>query len=246
MPGERRATLVKSKGIHDLAIHEQHVLVGALKNNTLTVKTVATDALEDLIASRVPIIVREAPSTDSHHTHGRQVFANGQIDRLGLSHLGNTPLAKSCAVLSKWQRLCMFLEVPQAPPSWKLKAIRRRSLDFGPNNSDLIPQITAIRDDEVGVGAIKDEEAANDAKTEDEEEIDKLFASQEGHDLCKHLEPPFNPRKPLFNPRKPLSSTLASLSSTLANLHSTSITSLRASLPQHVLTISICTRDHVD
>ncbi|KAG2122846.1 hypothetical protein BD769DRAFT_1324917, partial [Suillus cothurnatus] len=90
MPGERCATLVKSKGIHDLSIHEWSILADALKNNALTIKTVAMDALENLMASCVPIIIGEAPSTDSHHTHGRQGFADGQIDRLGLSHLGNT------------------------------------------------------------------------------------------------------------------------------------------------------------
>ncbi|KAG2130322.1 uncharacterized protein EDB93DRAFT_1048557, partial [Suillus bovinus] len=90
MPGERRSTLAKSKGIHDLSIHEWHILADALKNNALTVKTVATDALENLMASRVPVIIGEAPSTDSRHTRGRQGFADGQIDRLGLSHLGNT------------------------------------------------------------------------------------------------------------------------------------------------------------
>ncbi|KAG1885193.1 hypothetical protein F4604DRAFT_1676583 [Suillus subluteus] len=141
MPGERRATLAKNKGIHDLSIHEWCVLADALKNNSLTVKTVTTDALENLMASRVPVIVGEAPSADSRHTRGRQGFADGQIDRLGLSHLGNTTPPKSCP-------------------------------------------ITAIRNDEVGVGAIKDgaiddEEAANDATMEDEEEIDELFASQE-------------------------------------------------------------------
>ncbi|KAG2122247.1 hypothetical protein DEU56DRAFT_760429 [Suillus clintonianus] len=97
---------------------------------------------------------------------------------------GNTTPPKSCPVSSKWRRLRVFVEVPQAPASWRLKAIQRHSLDFEPNNSDLIPQITAIRNDEVGVGAIKDgaiddEEAANDATMEDEEEIDELFASQE-------------------------------------------------------------------
>ncbi|KAG1727946.1 uncharacterized protein EDB91DRAFT_1253684 [Suillus paluster] len=147
MPGERHATLAKSKGIHNLSIHKWRVLADALKNNSLTVKTVATDALENLMASW---------------------FADGQIDRLGLSHLGNTTPPKSCAVSSKRWRLRVFVEVPQAPPSWRLKVIWRHSLDFEPNNSDLIPQITAIRNDEVGVGAIKDgaiddEEAANDA-----------------------------------------------------------------------------------
>ncbi|KAG2115499.1 hypothetical protein DEU56DRAFT_919410 [Suillus clintonianus] len=59
MPGERRATLAKSKGIHDLSIHERRVLADALKNNSLTVKTVTTDALENLMASRVPVVGEE-------------------------------------------------------------------------------------------------------------------------------------------------------------------------------------------
>ncbi|KAG1860859.1 hypothetical protein F4604DRAFT_1684336 [Suillus subluteus] len=174
MPGERRATLAKSKGIHDLSLHERCILADALKNDVLTVKSVATDAYKSLMASRVPIIVGEAPPADSPYTRRRQGFANGRIDRLGLAHLGDPSPLKSPAMSSNQQRLRVFIEVPPIPPTWRLKAIWQCSPVLGPNDSDLIPQITAIKG-----GAIDDEEAGNNATTEDEEEVDQLVGSQE-------------------------------------------------------------------
>ncbi|KAG0695222.1 hypothetical protein DFH29DRAFT_1005651 [Suillus ampliporus] len=194
MPGESRATLAKSKGIHDLSLHEWRILVDALKNNALTVKSIATDAHKSLMASRIPVIVEEAPITDSPHTCGQRGFANGQIDRLGLTHLDNTSPSTSHAMSSNRRRLCVFIEVPLTPPSWRskvirqcspwrLKAIQQRSLVFGPNHSDLIPQIAVIKGNGVEGGAIKDgaiddEETVSNI-TADEEEIDELLGSQE-------------------------------------------------------------------
>ncbi|KAG1891892.1 uncharacterized protein F5891DRAFT_908164, partial [Suillus fuscotomentosus] len=90
MPGERRPTVVRSKGIHDLTTLERFKLADALKNNVLTVKSIPTDARKSLAKSRAPVIVGEVPTANSPHTHGRRVFANGRIDRHGLIHLGNT------------------------------------------------------------------------------------------------------------------------------------------------------------
>ncbi|KAG1851786.1 hypothetical protein C8R48DRAFT_777740 [Suillus tomentosus] len=132
MPGERRSTLAKSKGIHDLTIHERFKLANALKNDALTVKSVATDARKSLTTSRVPVIVGEAPIANSLHT-----------------------------------------QVPLAPPSWRLKAIQQRSPVIEPDHSDLVPEITTIKD-----GTIHDEDAVSNATTEDEGEIDELFSSQ--------------------------------------------------------------------
>ncbi|KAG2096302.1 uncharacterized protein F5147DRAFT_778351 [Suillus discolor] len=168
MPSERRSTLAKSKGIHDLTIHERFKLADALKNDALTVKSVATDARKSLTTSRVPIIVGEVPIANSLHTRGRRGFANGRIDRFGLTHLGNTSPSKSGATSSNRRRLRVFVEVPLAPPSWRLKAIQQCSLVIEPNHSDLVPEITTIND----------EDAVSNATTEDKGEIDELFSSQ--------------------------------------------------------------------
>jgi hypothetical protein len=88
MPGERRATLAKSKGIHDLTLHECQIFADALKNNLLTVKTITgKDARAKLVASRRPVIVGEAPTPDSNNRRGRRWFANGRLDRRGLHRL---------------------------------------------------------------------------------------------------------------------------------------------------------------
>ncbi|KAG2097063.1 hypothetical protein BD769DRAFT_1320818, partial [Suillus cothurnatus] len=90
MPGERRPTLTRTKGIHDLTALERFQLADALKNNVLTIKSIPTlDARQSLAKSRAPVIVGEAPTAHSPHTHGRRVFANGRIDRRGLTRLGN-------------------------------------------------------------------------------------------------------------------------------------------------------------
>jgi hypothetical protein len=173
MPGERRSTLAKSKGIHDLTIHERFKLANALKNDALTVKSVATDARKSLTTSRVPVIVGEAPIANSLHTRGRRGFANGRIDRFGLTRLANASSSKSGATSSNRCRLRVFVEVPLAPPSWRLKAIQQRSPVIEPDHSDLVPEITTIKD-----GTIHDEDAVSNATTEDEGEIDELFSSQ--------------------------------------------------------------------
>ncbi|KAG1857427.1 hypothetical protein F4604DRAFT_1540465, partial [Suillus subluteus] len=87
MPGERRATLAKSKGIHDLSLHEWRILANALKDDVLSIKSVAIDARKSLMASHDPVIVGEAPFADSPHTRGRRGFANGKIDRRGSTRL---------------------------------------------------------------------------------------------------------------------------------------------------------------
>ncbi|KAG0694538.1 hypothetical protein DFH29DRAFT_767301, partial [Suillus ampliporus] len=85
MPGERRVTLAKSKGIHDLTLSSRAVLTDALKNNSLTVQHTTTESTcQRLLASREPIILGEAPAPESPHTHGRRVFVDGRIDRKGL------------------------------------------------------------------------------------------------------------------------------------------------------------------
>ncbi|KAG1867142.1 hypothetical protein C8R48DRAFT_540976, partial [Suillus tomentosus] len=84
MPGERRNTLRKSKGIHDLTLRECGVLADALKDDVLTLQRLTTDdACRRLLASRDPVIYGEAPGPDSRCTHGRRQFADSHIDRNG-------------------------------------------------------------------------------------------------------------------------------------------------------------------
>lgn len=85
VPGERRTTLLRSKGIHDLTLPSRAILADALKNNSLTVQHItAGNTCRRLLASREPIILGEAPAPESPHTHGRRVFVDGRIDRKGL------------------------------------------------------------------------------------------------------------------------------------------------------------------
>lgn len=78
MPGEKRDTLIRSKGIHDLSLRERQVFANALKNNLLTVKTITRQrALAHLMASRSPVIIEEAPASHSVHKRGQCWYANG-------------------------------------------------------------------------------------------------------------------------------------------------------------------------
>ncbi|KAG1837261.1 hypothetical protein F4604DRAFT_1539312, partial [Suillus subluteus] len=87
MPSEIRPMLTRSKGIHDLTIPHRVNLVNALKTGTLTIRAATSDtARTRLIMSEDPIIIGEAPSHRSFHTHGRRAFANGDIDQEGLPH----------------------------------------------------------------------------------------------------------------------------------------------------------------
>ncbi|KAG2154224.1 uncharacterized protein EDB93DRAFT_1081597 [Suillus bovinus] len=73
MPGEKCATLIRSKGIHDLSLHERQVFANALKNNLLTIKTITRQrALAHLMASHSPMIIEEAPASHSMHKCGRR------------------------------------------------------------------------------------------------------------------------------------------------------------------------------
>ncbi|KAG1850442.1 hypothetical protein F4604DRAFT_1934459 [Suillus subluteus] len=203
LPSERHLTLAKSKGIHNLTMYERFKLADALKKNALTVKSVATDARKGLTASRVPVIIGEAP-INSLHTRRRQMFANGCIDRLGLTRLCNTSPSTSGPTSSNSRRLHMFVEVPLAPPSWRLKAIQQHSPVAGPSHSNLIPQIAAINNEDTGV---------SNPATEDEGEIDQLVSSQPvGENLiCEPLMP--------LSHVHAINMTLESLYLTLVNLH---------------------------
>lgn len=84
MPGERCNTLRKSKGIHNLTLHECGVLVDALKDDMMTLQHLTTDdACQRLLASCDPVIYSKAPGPDSHCTHGRRQFVDSHIDQNG-------------------------------------------------------------------------------------------------------------------------------------------------------------------
>lgn len=198
-------------------MYERFKLADALKKNALTVKSVATDARKGLMASRVPVIVGEAP-INSLHTRGRRMFANGRIDRRGLIRLHNTSPSTSGPTVtsSNSRRLRMFVEVPLAPPSWRLKVIQQHLPVAGPSHSNLIPQIAAINNEDTGV---------SNPATEDEGEIDQLVSSQPvGENLiCEPLVP--------LSHVHAINMTLESLYSTLLNLRF-----ILASLPSwHIL-----------
>ncbi|KAG2043863.1 hypothetical protein BDR03DRAFT_977582 [Suillus americanus] len=186
MPSERCPTVVRSKGIHDLTTLEHFKLADALKNNVLTIKSIPTDARKSLAKFCAPVIIGEAPTANSPHTHGRRVFANGQIDRHGLTHLGNTSASSSNATSPKPRRLRVFVELPPVPPTWKLKAAQqcppigpscptRQRPPIGPSRSQLIPHIAVM-------SAAKDKE----------QEVDELVSSQPAVVNCEPLEPLFH------------------------------------------------------
>ncbi|KAG1745516.1 uncharacterized protein EDB91DRAFT_1246393 [Suillus paluster] len=176
MPGERCATVARSKGIHDLFVHERSVLADALKKDTLTIKSVTTlDARKDLMASCVPVIIREAPVGDPLIICGRREFADGRIDRLGLACLDDTSPSNSHPVSSRQWRPRVFIEVTLPPPSWRLNGTRECSPVLSTNDSsDLVLQITCLSPHAM---ATKDDGTVEDV--EDGAEVDELLGLQE-------------------------------------------------------------------
>ncbi|KAG1841842.1 hypothetical protein F4604DRAFT_1939208 [Suillus subluteus] len=181
MPGEKRATLARSKGINDLSLDERRVLANALKKNALTVESTTTlKACNDLMLSRAPVILGEAPVGDPLITRGRRKFANGRIDRLGLACPGDISPSIPHPTPSRRQRCRVFIEVPLPPRSWRLNATRQRSPVLSTNHhGNLIPQIASVSlhaIEAVEDGVIEDEEEEDE---EDEEEVDELLGMQE-------------------------------------------------------------------
>ncbi|KAG1718270.1 uncharacterized protein EDB91DRAFT_1258701 [Suillus paluster] len=173
MPGEKRPTLAKSKGISDLSLDEWCVLADALQRDVLTIKSVTTlNACKNLMLSRDPVIVGEAPVRDFLITCGRCEFANGRIDRLGLACPDDASCSNSPPGPPHRQRLRVFIEVPVPPSYWRLHATRQCSPVLSTHHhGDLIPQITCASRhaiEAVEEGIIEDEEAI----IEDEVEVD--------------------------------------------------------------------------
>ncbi|KAG1796917.1 uncharacterized protein HD556DRAFT_1441090 [Suillus plorans] len=149
MPSERRNTLRKSKGIHDLTLHECGVLVDALKDNVLSLQYFTTnDACRRLLASCDPIIYGKAPGPDPYCTHICHQFVDSYIDWNRHCHLMlyNTSPAPSRThpgpshhyitlhetspmpyhlIPSHHHKLHMFVEVPLPPPSWRFFAAQQ-------------------------------------------------------------------------------------------------------------------------
>ncbi|KAG1886295.1 hypothetical protein F4604DRAFT_1918025 [Suillus subluteus] len=102
----------RTKGIHNLTLPHPVSLVNALKTGTLTIRAVTSDTAHTrLITSQDPIIIGEAPSHNSIHSHGRHAFANGAIDRIGLPHLAMLPLTPPTR-----RHVQVFVEISCPPP----------------------------------------------------------------------------------------------------------------------------------
>jgi hypothetical protein len=166
MPGEKRTTLVQSKGVHDLSLRERDVLANALKDNSLTIQHLTTDeARRRLLRSHDPVIIGEAPGSESQYSHGRRQFFDSRIDRKGLRRL-ISPAPSPAPSHRHYRRLwrCqvvspsptpssapshrvpssapshhpthrVFVELP--PPSWRMPAGQGHT-------SDLIPDIASL------------------------------------------------------------------------------------------------------
>ncbi|KAG2336748.1 hypothetical protein BDR05DRAFT_896324 [Suillus weaverae] len=168
MPGEKRTTLVQSKGIHDLLLRERDVLANALKDNSLTIQHItADDACRRLLCSRDPVIIGEAPGSELCYSHDRRQFFDSRIDRKGLLRLispapSPTPSHRHyrrlqrrrlvsptpSSVPSHCPKHRMFVEVPLPPPSWRLTATQQPppiALPAGQHHtSELIPEIVSL------------------------------------------------------------------------------------------------------
>lgn len=226
MPGEKRSSLHKSKGIHDLTLREQAILVYALQNDTLTIQPIATDkARQRILTSRDPAIFGEAPGPESPHSRGRRGFVNGRIDWKGLPRLPEpssspspTPVPRRhtrrvlspepssspsptslprrhtrrvlspepsplpSSVPRRLRKLQVFVEVPPAPASWRLRASQRRasSIDAAdkpsagrPDASDLVPQIACLTQDSQPTDI-----TASSGTVDEEDRLDMLVGSQ--------------------------------------------------------------------
>ncbi|KAG2092830.1 uncharacterized protein F5147DRAFT_551765, partial [Suillus discolor] len=85
MPGKLCPSLSRTKGIHDLSHQHRANLINHLKAGTLTIRAVVSNAARiRLTTSKDPVIIGDAPSACSMHSHGQCAFADGRIDRKGL------------------------------------------------------------------------------------------------------------------------------------------------------------------
>ncbi|KAG1833294.1 hypothetical protein DFJ58DRAFT_847833 [Suillus subalutaceus] len=76
MPGKKRPMLARSKGIHNLTLHEQDLLADALRTNSITIQHITNNnSRRKIQISREPIIFGEAPEYDSPDLHGRRGLA---------------------------------------------------------------------------------------------------------------------------------------------------------------------------
>ncbi|KAG2048874.1 hypothetical protein BDR06DRAFT_975714 [Suillus hirtellus] len=88
MPGEKCDTLTRSKGIHDLSLCEHQVFSNALKNNSLTIKTITRQhALVHLMASNSPVIIEEAPASHSISCIGQSDGGVHEEDKVEVDEL---------------------------------------------------------------------------------------------------------------------------------------------------------------
>ncbi|KAG2061388.1 hypothetical protein BDR06DRAFT_966359 [Suillus hirtellus] len=149
MPGERCPTLTKSKGIHDLTLHEQDLLANALKMNSITVQQINRKGLPCVkMAETSPEPSSEASvvlslPAPSRQLHQRILWVSSPEDSPVPSPIPShhhSP-AMSPAPLHR-PKVQVFIELPHAPPSWRLKATQQCFSPVSrPETSMLIPQI---------------------------------------------------------------------------------------------------------
>ncbi|KAG1800606.1 uncharacterized protein BJ212DRAFT_1487940 [Suillus subaureus] len=169
IPGELHPSLSRTKGIHDLSHHHRVNLVNHLKAGTLTIQAVKSDAARThLTTSKDPIIIREAPSACSLHSHGQHAFADGQIDRKGLPRLSlPSSLPTSC------RHTQVIVEITRPPPRPASQAVPK---PFAVHISDPIPHIASVKG---RPSSSKDDDMTGSANDEDESELQ--FSDSESH-----------------------------------------------------------------
>ncbi|KAG1743327.1 uncharacterized protein EDB91DRAFT_1247408 [Suillus paluster] len=140
VPGEKRPTLSRSKGICDMTVHHRHSLINALKTGTLTIQEVTSGAARTrLTTSNDPVIIGEAPPPRSVHSRGRRVFANGRIDRKGLPRVVLPP-----ALPTPRRPIQVSVEITQPPPSLASRAVHKASQPSATDTKDLILSIASV------------------------------------------------------------------------------------------------------
>ncbi|KAG2088055.1 uncharacterized protein F5147DRAFT_587855, partial [Suillus discolor] len=112
-----------------------------------------------LTTSKDPVIIGDAPSACSMHSHGQRAFADGCIDRKGLPHLNPSSLpAPRC-------RTQVIMEITRQPPRPASRAVPKLS---AMHTRELIPQIASV---EGGSSSEYDDSTDNANDYEDDSEL---------------------------------------------------------------------------
>ncbi|KAG2054504.1 hypothetical protein BDR06DRAFT_1007679 [Suillus hirtellus] len=189
MPGEIRPSLTRSKGIHDLTIPHRDNLVNALNDTART----------RLIMSKDPIIIGEAPTHRSFHSHGQRAFTNGDFDQNGppclaafptipltcrrvevfveISRLPPRPASRAISCPPPWPASGAISRPPPWPVSRVVQSTRHSSLTHA---NDLIPPITAVEQ------SVLSSEYADDTDDESTSPDEQVHFRKSGRRPVKH------------------------------------------------------------